>query len=238
MSWPNGARRVLTREVGRVTGFLPARTARPREAVRRYHSHAPLYDAATLAAEGVRDMAIRRLRPRPGEVIIDAGCGTGLNFSRIEHGIGPSGRLIGVELSPAMLARAQERVRANGWNNVELVNAPVEHAPIPASADAALFCLTHDIVRSGAALEHVLAAVRPGGRVVVAGAKWAHWWALPVNVATWMWNRSYVTTFEGFDRPWTRLADLVPELQVEPLASYADGAYVAWGRVEAARKKQ
>jgi ubiquinone/menaquinone biosynthesis C-methylase UbiE len=229
MTWTEGARRLVGREAERLTAFLPARHARPREAVRRYHRHAPVYDVSTFVAEGVRDAAIRRLRPAAGEVVIDAGCGTGLNFSRLEAGIGPTGRLIGIELSPAMLARAAERVTVNGWRNVELINAPVEHARIPGQADAALFCLTHDILRSSAALEHVLAHLRPGGRVVAAGAKWAHWWALPVNLATWAMNRSYVTTFEGFDRPWSKLADLVPTLRVETLAAYADGAYVAWG---------
>jgi SAM-dependent methyltransferase len=234
MAWPDEARRRLSREAGRLRAVLPTATAQPVVAARRYQAHAPRYDAATLAAEGVRSAAIRRLRPRRGEAIIDVGCGTGLNFPRIRQGIGPSGRLIGVELSPAMLDQAAQRVKARGWNNVELVNAPVEHARIP-MADAALFCLTHDVVRSAAALEHVLAHLRPGGRVVAAGANWTNWWNLPVNLAAWLQNCAYVTTFEGFDRPWSKLALLLPDLEVQPLATYANAAYVAWGTLPRGR---
>jgi hypothetical protein len=45
-------------------------------------------------------------------------------------------------------------------------------------------------------------------------------------------NRDYVTTLEGFDRPWSRLAELVPGLQVEEV--YFGGGYIAWGRPGAA----
>lgn len=47
--------------------------------------------------------------------------GTGLSFDAIEERIGPSGRLIGLDYTEAMLAEAERRVRQKGWGNVRLV---------------------------------------------------------------------------------------------------------------------
>jgi ubiquinone/menaquinone biosynthesis C-methylase UbiE len=55
------------------------------------------------------------LAPASGSVVLDVGCGTGLNFVGLEKAIGPRGRLIGIDLSSDMLARAHERVQRHGW---------------------------------------------------------------------------------------------------------------------------
>jgi ubiquinone/menaquinone biosynthesis C-methylase UbiE len=170
---------------------------------------------------------VAALDPRPGEAILDVGCGTGLSFGLLEDGIGPEGRLIGVELSGEMLAKARERVAQQGWRNVTLIEAAAREAEIPSDLDGALFVLTHDIVRSPEALTNVLDALRPGGRMVATGSKWAPRWLVPVNAYLWLKARRYVTTFEGFDRPWSRLAELVPGLQVDSIL--AGAAYVASG---------
>jgi hypothetical protein len=89
-------------------------------------------------------------------------------------------------------------------------------------------------MRSPAALANVLRHVRDGGRVVAGGAKWAPWrlrGTVSLNLSTWRLNRDCVTTFEGFRRPWTRLAELVPNLTVEEL--YFGGGYVAWATLSA-----
>ena len=127
-----------------------------------------------------------------------------------------------------MLARARQRVAEHGWKNVELIEASVEEAEIPAPADCALFVLTHDLLRSSTALESVIGALGPGGRVVVAGSKWAPKWLAPLNLYVWLKARRYVTTFEGFDQPWSRLAKLIPGLKVETIL--AGAGYIASGQ--------
>jgi SAM-dependent methyltransferase len=114
---------------------------------------------------------------------------------------------------------------------VRLVQAAAENAELPTiSADAALLCGVHDVMRSRPALANVLRHLRDRGRVVAAGPKWAPWWqpgSVALNLSTWSVNRDYVTTFEGFDRPWSHLAGVVADLEVE--AVYAGGGYIAAG---------
>jgi ubiquinone/menaquinone biosynthesis C-methylase UbiE len=232
----------------RAVGGLPARAARtgvgllsaPLAAARapsaalareRYRGQAGRYDIATAAGGPYRHDAVRRLRPRAGEVVLDVGCGTGLNFAEIEQGIGPEGRLVGIDCSPEMLARARERSARCGWDNVTLIEAPAEAAEAPLQADAALLCGTHDILRSPVALRNILRQLKPGARIVAGGPKWAQPWqpgAPLLNLYTWQLNRSYVTTFEGFDRPWSHLAGAVPDLAVEEV--FFGGGYIAAGR--------
>jgi ubiquinone/menaquinone biosynthesis C-methylase UbiE len=70
-----------------------------------------------------RRLVIDALHSQPGDTVVEIGCGTGMNFPLLEAGVGESGKIIGVDLSEAMLERAEARVRAARWNNVELVHA-------------------------------------------------------------------------------------------------------------------
>lgn len=214
-----------------------------RRAVAAYHDMAATYDRqneradALLGRIGLRPLH-NRLIPllglQPGDVVVDVGCGTGLSFPLLEEGIGPGGRLLGVELSPDMLAKARDRVAANGWKNVTLIEAPAEEACLPVAADAVLFCLGHDIISSPKAIANILGQTKPGGRVAAGGTKWAPWWAVPVNLFVWLIAHRGVTTFEGFSQPWQHLRDFIPELEVESVGG--GGAYVAWGTLPAGER--
>jgi SAM-dependent methyltransferase len=200
-----------------------------------YRGLARAYDEHTRVAQRLRRMVVSQLRLHPGDTVVDVGCGTGLCFPMIMEAIGPTGYLIGVEESADMLAHAQERIKRGGWDNVDLVCSPGETAQLPVRADAALFCLTHDILTSRQALDNVFTQLRPGARVAATGPKWASWrdlwwapWLVPeVNLAVLTVNRPYVRSFRGFDHPWRYLGGAVPDLRVKPLLF--GGAYVAWG---------
>lgn len=197
-------------------GHAPSRAL----AARHYRAVASGYDAWTAAGQAYRERAVEMLAPASGSVVLDVGCGTGLNFAGLEEAIGPRGRLIGIDLSSDMLARAHERVQRRGWRNVTLLEAAGQDAAVPVAADAALLSAVHDILRSPAALDNVVSHVRPGGRVVAAGPKWVPWWrpaSLAFNSYAWLLNQYYVTTFEGFDAPWSHLDRLLPDLAVEEL---------------------
>lgn len=201
-----------------------------RLAIDRYRTYAETYDreqSRNPNAEHNRRRVVELLRLRQGHVVLDVGCGTGLNLALIEDAIGPEGRIIGIDLSPEMLARARERVASNGWQNVTLIEAPIEEAGIPGVADAALFCFTHDILQAPAALENVFRHLKPGARVASLGYKWAPWWTGPWNYVIWNFTRYSVTTRENFGKPWRHLQRFVPNLSVE--TAFLGAIYFAWG---------
>src|SRR5215470_5962355 len=121
-------------------------------------------------AAGVRRRAVQSLRLAPGETVLDIACGTGLNLPSLSAGVGERGRVIGIDISSEMLEIARDRVETGGLRNVELVNAAVEEAGPPATANAALFSFAHDVLHSSEAIEQALAWLRPGARVVACGA--------------------------------------------------------------------
>lgn len=201
------------------------------DAREKYRGLAASYDRRVRLSERLRQRAFAESPLRAGDVVLDVGCVTGLSFPFIEKAIGPSGRLIGIEQSPEMLAVARERVEAAAWKNVSLIETSAEEAEIPVAVDALIFFVTHDIVRSQAALDNVFGSVKPGAQVLVVGSKWAPWWAFPVNLGVWFLARQYITTFEGLRRPWDRLTRFVPDLRVKQILLGA--FYIALGTTRA-----
>ncbi len=204
-------------------------------ALEKYPRHAAEYDRGLALAERLRlwprtrRRAIARLGLEPGDVVLDMGCGTGLSFPLIRARIGLEGQLVGIDLSPEMLAVARERVEARGWPNITLIESDDDELDIPVRADAVLVHFTNDILLSPRALDTVFRHVKLGGRVAAAGDKWAPWWAFPVNLYVWAIARRYVSTFQGFGRPLSHLVRIVPNLHTEGLL--IGGVYIAWGTV-------
>lgn len=197
-------------------------------ALEQYRRRASVYDFELALFEPIRRLAIARLALRPGDVVLDVGCGTGLSLAMLRQGSGATGRIVGIEQSPEMIERARLLVKRRGWTGVSLTCSPAETARIRGKADAALFHFTHDILRRPEAIANVLRHLKPGARVVASGLKWATPWPMwPVNLAVLPAALHSVTALDGLDRPWALLQDQLGAMHVE--AQMLGGAYVASG---------
>ena len=190
----------------------------PVEASRRYAELAPTYERRVRLTNRWRPGVVRHLRLRAGDHVLDVGCGTGANLPHLVAAVGASGHVTGIDLSEAMAAHARTRSATNRWDNVDIVVGDAATAPLPADVDGALFFLVHDLVRSQAVIDRIVAACRPGARVVAFGPKWASRWGWPLNAFVRRGIRPYVTTFEGLDTPWDRLQPRLNQFSVRPLA--------------------
>jgi SAM-dependent methyltransferase len=195
------------------TAPVPRASAAAR-ALAQYRGRAARYDAELLAFEPVRCEALPLLQLKEGDTVLDVGCGTGLSFEPLLQRVGPGGRVIGIEPSPEMIARARERVQRHGWSNVALLNATADAAALQGQADAAMFHFTHDVLRNDACIANVLAHLKPGARVAASGLQWAPWWLWPVNGFVMAAALYSVTNLEGLGRPWSKLAAELGDVQV------------------------
>ena len=179
-------------------------------------------------------MALRRrvvgmLGLTPGETVLDVACGTGLSLPLLREGVGPSGRVVGVEVSPEMIGKARERVADAGWRNVTLIEAAMEEADPQARFDAALFNYTHDVLQSPRALERIFSFARPGARIAIAGIKHPPNWLFPLRLYRLLKARPYVTTFSGLERPWRLVEARLANLRV--ISVLLGTTYLAYGTV-------
>ena len=193
-------------------------------ALEQYRRRARFYDLELALLEPVRRRAIERLALKAGDVVLDVGCGTGLSFELLHRRVGADGKIIGIEQSAEMIGLARERAARSQWNNIELIQSPVEDAPIEILADAALFHFTHDILRTRTAVENVVSHLKPGARVVASGLKWARWGS-PANLLVLQAALISVTSLEGLAEPWSNLARLVSAIDVASMLG--GGVFVA-----------
>ncbi|HEY6480275.1 MAG TPA: methyltransferase domain-containing protein [Streptosporangiaceae bacterium] len=189
-----------------------------RKKAKHYDVTSRLYPAPGYPQRGQRLRVVQALGLRPGDSVVDMACGTGLNFSLLQEMIGPEGRIIGVDLTDAMLGQAQDRIAANGWRNVSLVQADAAEFDFPAEVDAILstYALSQ-VPECGKVIAHGAAALTGGGRWAVLDLK------VPGRTPQWLAQAgtAMVRPFAGIEewimrRPWEAIRAAVYEELADP----------------------
>jgi ubiquinone/menaquinone biosynthesis C-methylase UbiE len=189
-----------------------------RKKAKHYDITSRLYPAPGYPQRAQRLRAVQALGLRAGSTVIDMACGTGLNFPLIEEAIGPQGRIVGVDLTDAMLARAQDRIARNGWANVSLVQADAVGFDFPAGIDAILstYALSQ-VPECAAVIARGAAALSGGGRWAVLDLK------IPVSTPGWMsqLGTAMVRPFAAIDQwimrqPWEAIRVAMQEELTDP----------------------
>jgi arsenite methyltransferase len=120
-----------------------------------------------------RELVRAALGARPGDRVLDVGCGPGFYVTELLEAVGREGSVVGLDASADMLAVAAKR--AEGHDNVKFHEADAASLPVPdASFERAVCVQVLEYVRDvPTALTEMHRALRPGGRVLVWDVDWA-----------------------------------------------------------------
>jgi len=167
---------------------------------------------------GIRPRAVERLNLKPGDRVLEVGCGTGRNLVFLSRAVGPDGRVYGVDISEGMLAKAREACEKNGCTNVRLIQSDAAEYELPELVDGAIFSLSYCTMRHRKlALRHAWEQLKSGGRLVMLDAKALSGWLGRLLYPLALWTLKLTVLGSPDIDELKDLEDLTGDVEVENL---------------------
>ena len=106
---------------------------------------------------------------KEGDVVLDLGSGAGIDLMLAAKAVGPSGRVIGIDMTDEMISRARENIAAGGFTNIEVRKGLIEE--IPTEAGSVDWVISNCVINLSPEKPRVFAEIarvlRPGGQMLV-----------------------------------------------------------------------
>jgi len=203
------------------------------EMINLYRQRAKSYDKSGISGlEPWRKEAVSTLDLKRGDLVVDIGCGTGLNFALLQEAVGPEGKIIGVDLTDAMLNQARHRVSEHGWQNVELVQSDAAQYTFPDHVDGIISVFALSFIPDNAlVIENGSKALSPGRKWVVLDMAWPDGWPLWLRHGLFFLSSWGITGDVIQRRPWKTVLQTMQQhlIEVERKSFWMGFFYLASG---------
>ena len=144
---------------------------------------------------------------KKGDVVIDLGSGAGNDAFIARHETGETGKVIGIDFTPAMIERARKNAEARGFNNVEFRQGDIEKMPVTSNAADVIVsnCVLNLVPNKDAVIKEIFRVLKPGGHfsisdIVLEGELPNRYKKRRRNVCRLCSRRNSKTSLFGIDR--------------------------------------
>lgn len=169
-----------------------------------------------LLPPGIRRKAVSRLELKPGDRVLEVGCGTGRNLAHLVQAVGMGGHVYGVDLSEGMLREARELCAQAEWSNVTLLRADAADYNLPEPVDGVIFSLSYAVIpKHREALRRAWEQLRPGGYAVIMDAKLPSGFFGKLLYPFVVWTSKLTVLGNPDVQPWDELRELTDDVNCE-----------------------
>ena len=168
------------------------------------HLIRPFPDFDFFFIKPLRRKAVQLLQLKPGDRVLDVGCGPGGSFPYLVDAVGPTGEVVGLEISPEVAINARSRIEKNRWRNVLVIEGDARTVKLQGRFDGILMFAAADVYACPQSLANVFPSLKNDACVVAFGAKLSHCRSGKVlnPLLRLLWKLSFSSTPAVNYEPW------------------------------------